>query len=230
MAVSTPGAGNMAWTNKESWHSIENIGTKTRHLRVVIDNPLYGKCGENNENDAYRIMLWFMTEFQVYSKNRLLDAQTGDLPEVSFVDDPSSELRYRFGMDNTIVDMYRPTLLAKLNCYTNDATPLQIGLKGKTIIIDNNELFDFVQKTAVDPEDVSIGFKYLVTRLDAASRENEWAVNIDPRPDILIGDVVFDSKLNTNRLFLVHGSTLNLTPTNAMQFVTLSDHDYSGEK
>jgi hypothetical protein len=212
---------------RESWKVVEDIGCDTRHLRVIVNNPMFFKA--SNSTKGFRGMLWWMSEFQVYEKNRLFDALTNALPEVAFTDDPADTFRYRFDLSNTIVDMYRPSLIQRLNCYTNDATPLKIGLACKTLILETNDMFDFVQKLATDPADVSVGWKYLVSRLDAASRENEWTVRISPRPDILIGDTVHSSRLDPDRYFLVHGSSIELTATRASQTLTLSDHDFIPE-
>lgn len=223
MVETTPGEGTgetITWSAHDSWKVINNINVKARHVRVIVNNPMLFKSVKG----GWRTELWFLTEFSLYSKNRLLDA-SGILPEVRFTDDPNDIYRFRFGLDNTIVDMYRPVLMDKLNAET--PAGLRMGLKWKTLFIEDDDLFDFAQKLGVDPNDVSVGYKYLVSRLDAASRENVWTVSISPRPDIKMGDIIFSSRLNPTRYFLVHGLTININPTSATESLTLTDHDFT---
>lgn len=70
---------------------------------------------------------------------------------------------------------------------------------------------------------VSVGYKYLATMLDAVSKDNEWEVRIDPRPDIFIGSVIYSSKLNPDRKFTVLGMRLEMAGEQLSQYIMLSD-------
>lgn len=226
LAEGTPGLGASEWHIQDAIKTVENISCTTRHLRVICNNPLFAKVGEKKWSaQAYRMIVFWMNEFMVFSKNRLLDMD-GELPEVAFTNDPDDEYRYRFGVNNTIVDMYRPILMAKLNSSIDGK---KLGLENKPLIIESDDLFDFQQKLDPDPENVSIGYKYLVSRLDAASKENELSVEIDPRPDIRIGDTVFSSRMNPDVEFLVHGNMFDISFSTARQNVVLSNHDFKEE-
>jgi hypothetical protein len=181
---------------------------------------MFAKVGASNwEKEAYRIIMWWFTEFLVLSKGRILDAD-GGFPEVRFVSDPASEYRCRFDLSDNLVDLYRPKLLAKL---------AKIGLPWKTLIIEDDGVWDFQQKLDPDPDNVSLGYKLLVTRLDAASRENEWQVRIMPRPDIKIGDTIHSSKIDPDTHYMLHGNSLSMDGTRLQQTVILSDHEtYEG--
>lgn len=208
---------------RNSWLTVENINKEVRYLRVIINNPLFGKVSETNyTNKAFRIMLWWMSEFQVYGRGRVLAGDTEEQPEVKFTDDPEDENRCMCNLAGEQVDMYRPTLLT---------LTAAMGLKYRTLVLETADVWEFyheddeVGTTPDDCDEVSVGYKYLVTRLDSASKENEWQVRIDPRPDIRVGSTVYSSKLNVDRKFLVHGNSLQMVGGQLMQVLTLSDHE-----
>ncbi len=200
-----------------SWLTVDGINRTARHLRVVINNPLFGKVSESNwTNDAFRIMLWFMSEFQVYGRGRVMDGDGEDQPEVKFTDDPEDEFRCMCDLAGNSVDMYRPDLLTITEA---------MGLKYRTLVLENSDVWEFITKNDVDCDDVSLGYKYLVSRLDANSKDNEWKIRIDPRPDIRIGHTVRSTKLDPDKAYLVHGSTLQVTGPTMTHVLTLSDHE-----
>jgi len=213
----TPGEDERSWKARDGVFEIKSIGAKSRYIRVVVNNPMFATVSDH----PYRAMIWWLSDIAFYSDNYLRDAD-GELPYVEFVNADRDENRWMFDMKNTIVDMYRPELFNRLYALYDDK---HFSLAHKTLIVENNRIFDFQTKIDDDPENVSIGYKYLVSRLDAASRENSWVVRISPRPDIIIGDTVYSSALNSNKYFLVHGSRIEITASRVTQTLTLSDHD-----
>lgn len=208
----------------DSWLTVKDINVEARHLRVVINNPLFAKVSENKwENEAFRMVALWLSEFQVYSSGYVQDINTDEIPEVKFTDDPNDEYRCLCNLSGDSVDMYRPNLLTHAE---------GLGLKYRTLVLELDDVWEFLVKdeypgvTPDDCDDVSVGYKYLVTKLDANSRENEWKVRIDPRPDVMIGSTVWSSRLNPNLSFLVHGMTMEVIgdspPT---QTLTLSDYE-----
>lgn len=200
---------------KDSWKKVENIGIEAKYIRVIVNNPLFGKVGESNYyNEAYRIMICSMNEFVIISKGRILDI-AGEQPEVRFVDNPMAPKRHRYDLSNTLIDMYRPKLLAKLE---------SLGLKWRTLRVEDDGVWDFSVETGL-PEDVSLGYKLLVTRLDAASRENEFQVRIMPRPDLQIGNTVHASKLVPGYHFLINGFTMSENSGKLSHTLIMSDYE-----
>lgn len=203
-------------TAEGSWAKEDNLKVRARYIRVVVNNPMYGKVGESNwANEAYRIMLWHMNEFVVLGSGRILDS-VGGKPEVKFTDNASDPDRYLYDLSDTLIDMYRPKLLAKLEA---------IRLKYKTLFVEDEGVWDFETMQDVDPDNVSLGYKLLVTRLDAASRENEWTVQIMPRPDIRMGNTIYSSVYDVTKGFLVHGSLMAMNSGKLAHFLTVSDHE-----
>lgn len=204
---------------ERSWKMVKGIEVEARHLRVVINIPMFIKVAETNwSNEAFRAMLWFMSEFIVLSQGRVMDS-TDEQPEVIFTDDPNSTERCLFDITNNLVDMYRPTLLAFLEAQ---------GLKYKTLVLERDGVWDFNDLTNADPDEVGLGYKYLVSRLDALSKENEWVLRIDPRPDVMIGSTLHSSRLNAalgaSISYLVHQNTLLMLGPKLTQTLIVSDH------
>lgn len=202
---------------RNGWHMTEGIGIEARYLRVVVNEPLFAKVGESGffDQEAFRVILYFMSEFIVLGRGRVLDDDDA-LPEVKFVEEDDDELRCRYNLADELVDMYRPHLLAKLEA---------AGLKWKTLVIESDDVFDFSVEHDADPDNVGLGYKLLVTRLDAASKENEWTVRIDPRPDVRIGSTVYCSRLDPDKMFLVMGNSLQMNGGNLSQTLILSDYE-----
>lgn len=204
-----------------SWLTVDGIDIETRHIRVVINQPLFFRRSEHFGGSGERSMLWWMTEFQVYSRGRV-HGDNEDQPTVQFTDDAGAGDRCMCNLAGEQVDMYRPELLAIAEA---------MGLKYRTLVLENDDVWEFINKddelmaTPDDCDLVSLGYKYLVTRLDAASKENEWKVQIDPRPDIRIGDTVYSSKINPDTKYLVHGSVLQMISEKLNHSLTLSDHE-----
>lgn len=276
-------------SSSESWITVENINKEARHLRVIINQPMYAKVGESNQGAANRMMLWWMSEFQVYGGGKVILDSTGKPPEVKFTDNPADPLRCLININGDPVDMYRPTLLAITEA---------MGLKHRTFVVETSDVWDFTEApvkvtgivTDVDNvggdavftaaigvgdlytgdyilitdttdydgtwevsfvdvptgkigtnapytnpwppaeighwsniPNVSTGYKYLVTVLDSISKDNEWEVRIDPRPDIFIGSTVYSSKLNATKTFLVLGMRLDMAGGQLSQTLSLSD-------
>lgn len=199
----------------DGWKQVEGINREARHIRIMINNPAFVKVGESNWSaDAERALLWFVSEMIVLSRGRVLD-DSDNQPFVQFTDNSSDPERCLYDITDTLVDMYRPTLLTLLEA---------AGLKYKTLIIETDDVWDFTTKTG-DADDVGLGYKFLVTRLDAASKENDWVVTIDPRPDIRIGHTVYSSRIDPDKRYLVHGSTLQLISGRLSHTLVLSDHE-----
>lgn len=202
--------------SRDSWITVNGIDKEIRWLRVIINNPLYVRLADNHLfGNAWRGMFWFMTEFQVYGGSRV-PGDGEELPSVQFTDDPEDPLRCMCNLAGDEIDMYRPNLLT-----ITEAT----GLKYRTMVYENNDLWEFMEKDDDDCDLVSMGYKYLVTRLDSLSRENEWKVRIDPRPDVRIGDTIYSTKLDDEKTFLVHGNTIQMASGQMTHTVILSNHN-----
>ena len=197
----------------DAWIKVEGINQKARWIRIVVNNPAFVKVAESNWSaQAYRALLWFSSEIIVLGLGRVQDVD-GHLPSVQFTDNPADPLRCLYDIYDNLVDMYRPKLLAFLEA---------CGLKFKTLVIEAEDIWDFITKKG-DPEDVGFGYKYLVSKLDAASKENEWTVMIDPRPDIRIGHTVYSSKLDPDKKYLVMGSSLQMVGGKMIHTLELTD-------
>lgn len=207
----------------DSWKTVKDINVEARHLRVVCNTPLFGNVSYTKwTNEAFRIIMFWLSEFQVFGQGYVEDINTDDIPEVKFTDDPDDEFRCMCDLAGNAVDMYRPNLLAHAE---------GLGLKYRTLVIENDDVWEFLTKdsepatTPDDCDDVSVGYKFLVTTLDANSRENEWKVRIDPRPDVLIGSTVWSSRLNPDKTLLVHGNVMEMVGGVLTQTITLSDFE-----
>jgi hypothetical protein len=201
-------------TDSKEWIQVENINREARYLRVIVNNPAFAKVGESNwSNKAERALMWFLSEMIVLGRGRVTDSD-GNLPFVQFTDNAGDPNRCLYNINDEYVDMYRPTLLKYLEA---------CGLKYKTLIIEADDVWDFAVKQDADPDEVGFGYKYLVSRLDAASKENEWVVTIAPRPDVRIGSTVYSSKLDPDKYFLVLGSSLQLVSGRMVHTLTLTD-------
>lgn len=200
-------------TDPDEWTTVEDINREARWLRVVINNPAFVKVAESNwSNQAFRALLWTMSELIVLGRGRVLDPD-GDLPEVKFTDNDADDERCLYNLNDELVDMYRPLLLDKLEA---------MGMKYKTLVIESDDVWDFTTKVG-DADDVGTGYKYLVSRLDAASKENEWIVTIDPRPDVRVGHTVYSSRLDSDKKFLVKASSLQCVSGMMTHILRLTD-------
>jgi len=199
---------------RDSWKQVGGINKRTRHLRVIINSPLLARVSQTNwTNEAFRAIIWFMSEFIVLESSKI--KENDQLPEVSFTDNPADPDRCMYNLANELVDMYRPGLLRILE---------GMGLKYRTLVLETDDVWDFGVKHDPDPDEVGMGYKYLVTRLDAASKANEWTVEIEPRPDIRIGSEVRCTRLDPNKKFLVHQSKLEMASGIMRHLLVLSDH------
>ena len=212
----------------DSWLTVKDINVEARHLKVIVNSPMFGKVSETNwTNQAFRVIMMWFSEFQVFGKGYVYDINTDEIPEVKFTDDPDDQYRCMCDLAGNTIDMYRPNLLAHAE---------GLGLKWRTLVLENTDVWEFLVKdsepvaTPDTCDDVSVGYKYLVTTLDANSRENEWVVRIDPRPDIMIGSTVWSSRLNPDKTLLVHGNVMEVVGDDPpMQTLTLSDYEtFSG--
>ena len=199
---------------------IENINTWATHLRVIINTPFLSKT--SNSTQKYRMLFCWLSEFQVFGGGYVLDPVTKEPPEVKFTDDDDDPYRCMCNLAGDTIDLYRPTLLAITSA---------MGLKYRTLVIENDDVWDFSIKSPDDMvipgdcDDVSTGYKYLVTMLDSNSKENNWTVNIDCRPDVLIGDTVMCTQLNPGKSFLVMGNVITCTGGKMTQTIELSDFE-----
>ena len=192
--------------------TIEGINTWARWLRVIINMPYWVRI--SNSPKHYHMIMFWLSEFQVFGGGYVVDPITGELPEVKFTDNDEDEFRCMCDLDGDLVDLYRPTLLTMTEA---------MGLKYRTLVLENDDVWDFDVKIDDDCDNVSQGYKYLTTMLDSNSKENDWSVNIDVRPDVMIGSTVFSSLLNPNKTFLVMGNVINNISGNMKQTLTLTD-------
>lgn len=81
---------------ESSWLIVEDIGLKNvKWVRLRINNPMFGKVGNSNLNDAERVMMWFINEFNVLAKGKTVNLVNGLPPQQRFVTDSGSSDRFR---------------------------------------------------------------------------------------------------------------------------------------
>jgi hypothetical protein len=193
---------------------VEGLDTWAKHVRVICNEPMLAKI--SNSDKSFRMLMAWLSEFQIFGQGYVFDPDTQELPEVKFTDDPDDEFRCMCDLEGNLIDLYRPTLLTLTK---------GMGLKYRTLVVENDDLWEFDHKTGATCADVSIGYKYLVTLLNSNSKENEWQVSIDYRPDVRIGTTIMCSALNPSKSFLVLGNVVNDVSGKITQSVVLSDYE-----
>lgn len=95
---------------RDSWIIVEDIGLENvRGVRLMINEPLFAKVGESSplppdSSKADRMMAWFINEFRVMSKGKVLNPITEEVPEIKFVTDSGSSERFRPDLSDMIVN------------------------------------------------------------------------------------------------------------------------------
>lgn len=199
---------------RESFKTVSGIDVETRHLRGMINNPLFARTADT-VSGGIRLLLWWMSEFIVFAQGRVLDID-GTQPTVKFTDNDADPERCLFNIADNLVDMYRPELLILAE---------GTGLKFRTLVLKTNDVFSFQTKVDDDPDEVALGYKLMTTRLDVESKENELRVRIDPRPDVRIGSTVHASKFDPDKYYLVKGNSLIMVGGKLGQVLFLSDKE-----
>jgi len=197
---------------RDSWKIVEDIGVTVRNLKVVINVPMFAKSGEDNQGNADRVIVYYLTDFKVLRRGRIVDLNTNTQPEISFSTSGEPDLIDLAG--NPVV-MNRPVLVEKLIC---------IDLPKKTLIVEADDVHDFSGSG-------SIGSRLLATELDFHSRQNDWSIEIKPRADLYLGDTVFFSRLNPDAFYTLKGFTMAYDGSQLGQMAYMSNYeqDYGGE-
>lgn len=90
---------------KDSWLIVQDIDLEDVYaVRLMINQPLFAKAGESNLGDAERIQAWFINEFRVLGKGKVINTDTGLPPEIRFVTNSGSSNRYRPDLGDQIIN------------------------------------------------------------------------------------------------------------------------------